>query len=63
MNLKSIYPAHREPTQAEINIARAWVARHPHLNVDEAQREYLHALALLVFANARPPRREKGTPA
>lgn len=48
---------HREPTQAEINIARAWVARHPHLNQVEAQHEYLRAVALLVFANARPLRK------
>ena len=45
----------REPTQAERNIARAWVARHRWTNTRDADVEYEHALAILVFGNARPP--------
>ena len=49
----------REPTQAEKNIARAWATRQASSARGEAL-EYERALALLVFANARPPR--KGHP-
>lgn len=48
-------PASREATQAEKNIARAWVARHRWTNTRDADVEYEHALAILVFGNARPP--------
>jgi hypothetical protein len=45
----------REPTQAEKNIARAWVERHRFTNPKDAEVEYEHALSILVFGNARPP--------
>jgi hypothetical protein len=48
-------PPHREPTEAEKNIARAWVDRHRWVDPLDAVVEYEHALSLLVFANARPP--------
>lgn len=51
--------APRDATQAEMNIARAWVARHRWTNPRDAEGEYEHALAILVFGNARPPRRER----
>lgn len=50
----------REPTDAEKNIARAWVVRHRWTDDRDAEVEYRHALDLLVFANARPPRRRPG---
>jgi hypothetical protein len=50
----------REPTPAEVNIARAWVVRHRWTDVRDAQAAYEHALSLLVFANARPPVRRPG---
>jgi hypothetical protein len=46
---------HRLATRAEMNIARAWVVAHRWTNPRDVEAEYLHALALLVFANARPP--------
>lgn len=53
----------REPTQAECNIARAWVDRHRFTHAQDAEVEYAHALAILVFGNARPPLKgKKGQP-
>lgn len=45
----------RDATQAEMNIARAWVARHRWTNPADSEAEYEHALSILVFGNARPP--------
>jgi hypothetical protein len=52
---ESAPPARREATQAERNIAGAWAAQHRWTNPRDEKVEYEHALAILVFANARPP--------
>ena len=46
----------RDATTAEHAIAELWVDRHHWTNPLDAEVEYAHALAVLVFANARPPR-------
>lgn len=52
----------REPTDAEIRLARLWVDHYDgHYDLgddpieDLREREFTHALEILVFANARPP--------
>jgi hypothetical protein len=54
-------PVSRLPTPAEVNIARAWVVAHHWTDIRDATAELKHALELLVFANARPPRRHSGS--
>lgn len=53
--------APRNATEAEQNIARAWADRHTFQSPAAAEMEYAHALAILVFGNARPPRKNGGT--
>lgn len=50
--------APREPTQVERGIARLWVDLHTFTDPAEREAEYESALSVLVFANARPARRE-----
>lgn len=52
----------REPTDAEIRLARRWARRYDGRYdlsddpiEDMQEREFAHALEILVFANARPP--------